>query len=300
MRSVPKALRSVAKPTTSLVVAAYLAVSIASSQQTSEFSPTLRLEKDVYLAGEEVRFWIGVTSQSKIPDALRTSCALHWIRPDGTRVDEHVAWPIDGDPASSWEAGQGLVNQSPSLGRYVVSFEFAGQRTPDQSFQIVANSFANSIEAHWIFVNTGSGTDVQERRLLLRVENKTGRTLRFAKPGLTGSEVWLHVKTFLPPSSNSTFVPERALLRVNEVPSFVLQKLDWDSQSRWPMVTVPPGGIFDRNVDLRSCYAFRDRQEYQVNISTVLTVFIGERDDFDARLSPLRVPVSGTAHFLSW
>jgi len=63
------------------------------------------------------------------------------------------------------------------------------------------------------------------------------------------------------------------------------------------MVTVPAGGSADRNLALQSAYAFRDGHEYEVTISTVLTVFVGERDDADAQLFPLRIPVSGTTRF---
>jgi hypothetical protein len=48
---------------------------------------------------------------------------------------------------------------------------------------------------------------------------------------------------------------------------------------------------------LQSAYSFRDGQEYEVTISSVLTLFIGERDDADAQLFPLRIPVSVTARF---
>jgi hypothetical protein len=48
---------------------------------------------------------------------------------------------------------------------------------------------------------------------------------------------------------------------------------------------------------LGSAYPFREGQEYEVTIHTVLTVFAGERGDSDAGLFPLQLPVSATAHF---
>jgi|HubBroStandDraft_4_1064222.scaffolds.fasta_scaffold123725_2 hypothetical protein len=63
------------------------------------------------------------------------------------------------------------------------------------------------------------------------------------------------------------------------------------------MVTVPPGGSIDRDLLLQSAYSFRDGHEYEVTISTVLIVFIGERDDADAKLFPLRIPVSAATRF---
>jgi hypothetical protein len=85
------------------------------------------------------------------------------------------------------------------------------------------------------------------------------------------------------------------MLAADEIPSFSLDNLDWDNQSRWPMITVPAGGSTDRGVPLESSYSFRNGREYEIAISTVLTVFVGERDDRDAQLFPLRLPVSRTA-----
>ena len=63
------------------------------------------------------------------------------------------------------------------------------------------------------------------------------------------------------------------------------------------MVTVPAGGSADGNLLLQSAYSFRDGHEYEVTISTVLMIFIGEHDDADAKLFPLRIPISAAARF---
>jgi hypothetical protein len=282
---------------TAIIVAIWLSVGVASSQQTTRFGPTLQLEKPVYAVDEAIRFWIGVTADSPIPEGLWSSCILHWTRPDGSRTDEHVDSPRDGDASMGWRGGWGFGTKSPSLGHYVVSFEFAGQRTAGQTFEVVPNPFAASIEAHWIFVDTKSGGDVHSRGVFLHIENKTGRVLRFAKPGVLGGEVWLHVKQFQPPSSESMFVSSSALLQGDEIPSFTLDTLGWNNQSKWPMVTVPDGSSIDRNLALQAVYSFSDGNEYEVTVSTVLTVFVGERDDADAQLFPMRISVSGTARF---
>jgi hypothetical protein len=280
-----------------IVAGTWLGVVVAPSQPTPDFSPTLQLEKPIYVADESVRFWIGVASASNIPEALQSSCVLHWVRPDGSRLDEHVTWPMDGNTSRGWKGGWGFGKQAVNLGRYIVSFEFAGQKTAEQSFEIVANPYSTGIESQWIFVDIKSGGGIHARGAILRVENRAGRVLRFAKPGLDGSEVWLAVKTFQPPSMEFIFVPPSALLRAGEIPFFSVERLEWSNQSRWPMITVPPGDSADRTVDLQSAYPFRDEQEYEVAISTVLTVFVGEPDDFGAAIFPLRIPVSATVHF---
>ena len=278
-----------------IIVGISLNVWVASAQRTTSFGPILELEKPVYVANEVIRFWIGVTSDVPIPEALQSSYVVHIVRPDGSRTDERVSSTADGDPSRAWKGGWGFGKQSPSLGHYVVSFEFAGQRTADQTFEVIPSPFGRGIEASWIFVDTKSGGDVHSRGVLLHMENKTGRVLHFAKPGLSGSEVWLHVKQFQPPYSKSTFVPQSALLRADEVPSFTLDTLQWSNQASWPMVVVLDGSSVDRGLTFQSAYSFRDGQEYEVTISTVLTIFVGERDDADAELFPLRIPVSGTA-----
>jgi hypothetical protein len=50
---------------------------------------------------------------------------------------------------------------------------------------------------------------------------------------------------------------------------------------------------------LQSTYLFRHRQEYEISIGIVLTIFVGEREDSDAQLFPLRIPVSATER-LRW
>ena len=282
----------------SLIVAGtLLGLGAAPAQQESGFTPILQLEKPIYVADEAIRFWVGVTSNVDIPESLRSSCILHMVRPDGSKVNESVSWPVDGSPSHSWKGGWGFGKQSPEPGRYVVSFECAGQRTGDQTFEIVPNPFSRSVEARWVFFDTKSGGDIHARGAVLHIENKTDRVLRFAKPGLSGSEVFLDVKQFQPALSESTFVPQSALLGADEIPSFSFERPEWSNQSRWPMITVPAGGSVDRSRMLQSAYSFRDAQEYEVTISTVLTLFIGEHDDADAQLFPLRIPVSTTARF---
>jgi hypothetical protein len=282
----------------SIVAAAvWLAAVIAPSQQTPDLTPTLELEKTTYAADESIRFWIGVTSASEIPEAERSSCLLHWTRPDGARHDEQVGWPQDGNNSHGWQGGWGFGKQDVSPGRYFISFECAGRQTKDENFEVIANPFTSGIRAQWSFVDSISGGGVRPRSAILHLENGTGRVLRFAKPGLTGSEVWLQVRTLQPPAMATAFIPQSALLRAEEIPSFSFQKIEWGNQSKWPMITVAPGGSSDRTVDLQSAWPLRNEQEYEVTIETVLTVFIGESGDSDAGLFPLRIPVSTTTHF---
>ena len=104
-------------------------------------------------------------------------------RPTRRQQDGRARLLAKGREFHGWKGGWGFGTQSPSLGRYVVSFECAGQRTAGQTFEVILNPFSPLIDARWIFFDAKSGGDVHERGALLHLENKTERVLRFAKPG---------------------------------------------------------------------------------------------------------------------
>jgi hypothetical protein len=67
--------------------------------------------------------------------------------------------------------------------------------------------------------------------------------------------------------------------------------------SKWPMIAVPSGGSVERTVLLDDVYQFHKGKDYQITISAVLTLFVGDRDDADSELFPLRIPVFATSGF---
>jgi hypothetical protein len=271
------------------LIAAGMFLPAAIGQQLAGFHPVLELEKSVYVVDEAIRFWVGVSSDIEIPEALRSSCILHVRRPDGSAFEERLSWPIDGDTSRGWKGGTGLGKQV-TVGRYTVSFECAGERTEDQLLEVVPNPFSTSIEARWVY---------GARSAVLHVENRTGKTLRFVKPGVSDSEVWIWVKEWQPPATSAAFIPQSELLRADEIPRSLPDKPEWSNLSRWPVITVPAGKSWDRTVSLQSGYSFRDGREYEVTLGTVLLVFVGEGDDPEARLFPLRMPVTAITR-LHW
>jgi len=284
-----------------VLAGAWLSAGIGWSQPKAAYDPTLHLEKPVYVDDESIRFWVGVHSKVDIPEDLRESCILHVVRPDGTKIDEHVSWPNDGDASHGWMGGWGLGKQAPMIGRYVLSFEFAGKRTADQSFDIIPNPFKTSIEASWVFIDRKPVGRVHARSILLHLENKTGRVLRFAEPGSSGSDIWLHVAEFESSESKLPSLRNSAFLTGGRTSSSTpYQTLDWDSQTTWPMVTVAAGGSAERAVSLDYNYSFRNGQMYELNVDTFLLVFVGERDDPDAQLFPLRIPVTASKARFPW
>ena len=281
----------------SLLIASLFAATVGFSQTATPSVPILELEKKVFLAGESVRLWVGVVAETVVPEALRESGVLHIVLPGGGRIDDPVSSPRDGDSSDGWKGGWGFGERQPSPGRYIASFEFAGQRSVAQPFEIIPNPYSDKIEARWVFSGSKSGGGVHMRGVFLHLENKTGRVIRIARPGSNAADVWIKVETFDPPSRESKFVPQSAMLQAEEIPSYSFEKLDWANQSRWPMIAVPSGESADLRLALHSAYSFRDRQEYEITIGSVLTVFVGEREDADAQLFPLRIPVATTARF---
>jgi hypothetical protein len=94
----------------------------------------------------------------------------------------------------------------------------------DQPFEIIPNPYSNQLEARWVFFDSKSGGGIHMRGALLHIENKTGRVLRVPKPGLIGSDVWINVKAFQPPSSGSMFVPQAAMLPAERNSLFLIRE----------------------------------------------------------------------------
>jgi hypothetical protein len=253
--------------------------------------PLLTVDKHFFSANESVRFWISVSSPDPIPESVWESGVVHIVRPDGSRFDQHVSSPIDGDPSRGYKGGWGLGPVPYLLGTYRVSFEFAGKTSEEQALEIVPNALARGVQAYWVFK--------QSRDAVLRVENHTGRIVRFAELGLIGSEVGISVSQDQPRSMDSRFVPESVISPPHITPEYSFDNLDWNNMSRWPMVSVPPGQSVERTIALDAAFPFQKNQDYDVRLGVTLTLFIGEAGDPEAPLFPERRIVQGTSR-LRW
>jgi len=238
-------------------------------------TPSLTLDKHSFFPDESVRFWIGVSATEDIPEALWSSGVVHTVGPDGTAVDQRVSRPPDGDSRRGFKGGWGLGPGPHRLGAYRVSFEFAGKKTGEQILEIVPNPFAGGVEAYWTF---------ESHRAVLRVENHTARMVRFAEPGLMGSEISITVRQG--GSSDSRFVPAEAVSPPLATPAYSFDRLDWSNLARWPMASVPPGQAAERTIALSGSFTFREGEEYDVTLGVALTLFIGESGDREAGLFP--------------
>src|SRR6266446_9809298 len=81
----------------------------ASQNGRGGIEPILRLEKPRYIAGEAIRFWVGVKPKNTptIPQELRKPCSLGLTKPDGTRRLQSVGWQIDGMIDKRWNEERG-------------------------------------------------------------------------------------------------------------------------------------------------------------------------------------------------
>ena len=281
-----------------VLLAAALSASSMQSTPSDAGEPLLELEKPVYSDSESIRLWVGVSkSTNELSHKLRNSCILHVTLPNGGKVDYPVSFPLDGDVSrGGWKGGWTLDRKSQVPGSYAVAFEFAGRRTAQQSLTIVKDPFAGVLRAEWLFFDRLSGS-VNPWGASLRVVNRTGKVVRFAEPGLPDGEVWVRVKQFDPPLQESVLANESFFVNSSGPPAFSFERVTWSEISRWPVVTVPPGGSVERPLSLQARYPFQEGKEYQVKLDTVLTLFAGEHDNPDAALFPLRLPVSATQRF---
>jgi hypothetical protein len=100
-----------------IAMAVGLIVARASALQVPECGPILDLEKRVYLIDEAIRFWIGVQNNSDACGFHSNSAAvLHWLNPDGTRVDEPISSPVDDSNEGGWLAAGVSEEEHPSWG----------------------------------------------------------------------------------------------------------------------------------------------------------------------------------------
>jgi len=100
------------------------------------------------------------------------------------------------------------------------------------------------------------------------------------------------------------FVPHAVLLSAAGInPSSIAQTFTWDLAPTVSTVTLPPGGTYRLEVPLSAVLTTAaetatsiPRGEYEVRLSTVVQVLIGERDGAWGGLGPFRFRVASVAH----
>ena len=118
--------------------------------------PVLRLEKPRYIAGESIRFWVGVKPKNSptIPkelEELREPCSLSVTRPDGSQKVDSVGWPVDGIVGAAWSGGWGFGNEKVEPGIYVLVLECAGEKTAPLELIVEQNEILAQVKAQFRF-----------------------------------------------------------------------------------------------------------------------------------------------------
>ena len=271
--------------------------------------PLIELEKPRFASVETIFFWIGVTAPDDylIPQSLWSTCRLTITRPDGTvRVDQ-VTWPIDGPGDRGWRGGHGLGLEAPQLGKYTLVFEFGGHRTPPQSFTVEDVPILSDLGAEFVFTSPlvlGS----PDTSATLTISNRSKETMRFFHWGQNQTQIsGVLEKTSADPWSRGFVVPEYVLLKAGSVSSlpFTVLTLSWAAADGLPLVTVAPGGVYRLRLPLFDVLA-RDGDprpgppgQYQLRLSTVALLLIGQRDGPLRDLSPIRLPISSAARAIA-
>jgi hypothetical protein len=226
-------------------------------------TPQLQIPKLVIADDEMVRFIVGVVSDEEIPEELQQSLIVHVVRPDGSKSDEAAGWAKDGDTRRGFMGGYGLGPAPHPVGRYFISVEFAGVRTPEQYIDVIRNPFAGRIKASWIFLDS-AGEGGTRHVAKLRVENRTGRTVRFVDANEMGHEVSISVKTDRPPSGNMTFVRESSFSPL-PVSHHAFEEVDWTNYTQFSMVEVADGQTVEKIVILTASRRSRLRQNTRLS-----------------------------------
>jgi hypothetical protein len=270
--------------------------------------PTIELDKTRFASNEEVFFWVGVTAPLDylIPRNLWTTCRLTITRPDGTQRIDGVGWPIDGMLDRGWRGGWGLRSEPLQIGRYVLVFEFAGQKTSPYSFTVEDVPILKEITGEFIFPSPllqGS----PDASVTLTVRNHSSQTIRFPHRGVMFEHVWVELnKTTGEKWSNSFPVPEPVLLKAAGIERSTIaeDRFSWILAGRVPTIVLAPGDIYRLELPLSAVLAAHGGSqpipdgEFDVRLSTIVQMLVGQRDGSWADLSPIRLKVTSVKHVM--
>jgi hypothetical protein len=266
----------------------------ASQQGRGGIEPVLRLEKPRYVAGETVRFWVGVKPQNSqtIPEELRKPCSLSITKPDGTRRVDSVGWPVDGPVDRGWSGGWGFGDENVEPGVYELVLECAGEKTA--ALLVVERSeIVSEVKAQFRFERKGAVTRNARVPVVLTVDNGSQATIRFPQRGAMMENISLEIVLKEPPSHWALFYPWEKLSYTNVMPD----TYSWDFPEI-PSVTLKPGEHFEQHFLLQDAFSFDQAGDYQVTFATVFSMLVGEKDGPFADVCPIKILATGSANFV--
>ena len=267
----------------------------ASQNGRGGIEPVLRLEKPRYVAGEAIRFWVGVKPKSSptIPQELWKPCSLSVTRPDGTQRVDSVGWPTDGMIDHGWTGGWGFGNENLEPGVYSLILECAGEKTAPLELVVEQSEIVSQVKAQFRFEREGAVTRSTRVPVVLTVDNRSQATIRFPQRGAMMEGVSLEIVLKEPPSHWALFYPWEKLSHTNIMPD----TYSWDFPEI-PSVTLKPDEHFEQRFLLQDAFSFDQAGDYQITFSTVFSVLVGEKDGPFAGVCPIRIPATGGANFV--
>ena len=280
------------------------------AQEPSKGVPIVRLDKSVFASGEAVFFWTGVQAinHASIPKEYWDTCRQIITRPDGTQKINRINWPIDGAVDLGWIGGSGL-GEKPQPGRYLIEFEFAGQKTAPAPFIVEDLPLLKQVTAEFVFGAQKKGPNGLDTPVTLTVHNGTSQTLRFPHRDGVNGLVSFSFSLRAGQGRIDGFYPPKQLLDQDEptVSSRTVNNFTWKDAQEIPTITLKPGETYKQPLSLHAAVVDAEQLlaitgnvsplpgQYNVTFSTTLQVLIGEAGGQFAEISPVHISVVSTA-----
>lgn len=252
--------------------------------------PIVELDKPVYLSGERIRFWIGVSSRDPIPREKQKGGQVHIVRPDGVEDVHATSWPADGMIDRGWKGGHGLGDSPVLTGRYRFWFVWDDKKSSEMEFTVKNWDLEDKLVTRWTF----EGDDFHDAVATLSVENHTDRLLRFPRLGNMDCGVWLsYVQTGTTPAQANLIYPDSQLREPGGDYSLA-EEPAWKFLDMTPRIAVPPNDRFTQTLPLANVKLPFPFTAPEIRIATTLWLFVGAVSDAESALYPVKRVVTAT------
>jgi hypothetical protein len=257
-----------------------------------ELTPVLRLEKEEYVLGESVRFFVGVHGKMPVPKALQKPGVLKVTIPSGMTYTETIGWPCDGMVDATWEGGWGFGERKVEEGTYTLIFEMNGIATSPVKLVVKKFPLLEKIVSSFQFSGSGEVEQGSDREVTFRVTNNSAETIIFnaldgpespvrvswrdLEKQVDGSAIYDPKKIAIPKPTDIQEIARRATNRIE----------------------LHPGKEYIQKLSLKDANVLAYAQTISVTFETTLQIRVGEKDGPYAKMCPIRLAISGSKKFI--